>query len=171
MKAMSFLAGTFLALSVMSACDKDDDDKMNSTDRDFMIQAAYGNNAEMNAGQLALAKATNPAVKSFGQMMVAEHGTAQAELETIAAERGVDLPDQPDSLHLVIAQRLASLQGHTFDTAYMNSQVMDHQMTVQLFEHEIANGRHWRVKEYANKYLPHIRMHLQKADSLARTIR
>ncbi|HYF30586.1 MAG TPA: DUF4142 domain-containing protein [Chitinophagaceae bacterium] len=171
MKAMKFLLSGLLTVCIMAACDKDDDEKLNDTDRNFLMQAGYANSAEINAGNLASTKAVNPAVKAFGQMMVSEHGTSHAELNAIGTERGVDVPDEPDPPHQALAQRLATLQGVSFDTAFMNSQVMDHQMTVQLFENEIANGRHWRVKEYANKYLPHIRMHLQKADSLARAIR
>ena len=45
----------------------------------------------------------------------------------------------------------------------MNSQVRDHQKTETLFETETANGKDQGLKDYANKYLPHIRMHLENA--------
>jgi putative membrane protein len=144
---------------------------MNSMDQSFLMQTSYGNHAEIAAGQLAATKATNAAVKAFGQMMVNDHSTAQTELEGIASNNGVDVPDQPDPAHQALMQRLMTLQGVAFDTAYMNSQVMDHQNTVNLFEMEISSGQRRQVIDYANKYLPHIRMHLQMADSLARVIR
>lgn len=136
-----------------------------------MTQASYGNHAEIGAGELASTKAANPGVRTFGQMMVSDHSNAQTELESIASSEGVDVPDQPDEAHQTLMQRLMNLQGLAFDTAYMNSQVMDHQNTVNLFEMEIAQGRDPRVVQYANKYLPAIRMHLQMADSIARSLR
>ncbi|HYE55997.1 MAG TPA: DUF4142 domain-containing protein [Chitinophagaceae bacterium] len=169
MTTRKLLLGAFAALCISSACNNDDDE-LNSMDQTFIMQASYGNHAEVAAGQLAATKAVHPEVKMFGQMMVTDHSTAQSELENIASDRGVDPPDQPDPEHQALMQRLMTLQGHSFDTAYMNSQVMDHQRTVQLFENEINNGNDRRLIEYANKYLPHIRMHLHKADSLARVI-
>ena len=66
--------------------------------------------------------------------------------------------------------RLNSLSGHSFDSAYISSQVMDHQAAVTLFQNEISNGNNSSVKSYASTYLPHIQMHLQKADSLSRAL-
>lgn len=57
-----------------------------------------------------------------------------------------------------------SLSDYNFDTAYINSQVKGHAEAETLFESETSNGKS-RLKNYAEK-LPHIRMHLQKADSI-----
>jgi putative membrane protein len=57
----------------------------------------------------------------------------------------------------------------SFDTAYINSQVKDHQAAVNLFQSEISAGATQSVKDYASKYLPHIQMHLNMADSIRTT--
>lgn len=163
------LAGS-LMVAILTACDKDkDNNNPNSTDQNFMTQVAIGNKAEIMAGQLAATKSTNAGVQAFGQMMVTEHGQAQTDLQTLAASLGRTLPDTVDAEHQALMTRLNSLSGEAFDTVYINSQVNDHQKTVAVFQDEISNGDNSSVKSYANQYLPHIQMHLQKADSLSKT--
>ena len=165
-----FLTGS-VALIVFASCKKDkDNNNVNSTDQTFLTQVAIGNKAEVMAGQLAATKATNPAIKSFGQLMVTEHGQAQTDLQNVYSSVGQTMPDTVDSEHQALMARLNSLTGHSFDTAYINSQVKDHQKTLTIFQSEINDGDNTNVKNYANTYLPHIQMHLQKADSLSRTL-
>jgi putative membrane protein len=172
----------YSALAVASllcygACNKDDDNNnnnnnnnntVNQTDRDFMMNAAYGNNAEIDAGSMAASKGTDSSVKMFGQMMVSDHSTAQTELQSVAAQTSVTLPTGLDSAHQAMKAQLQSMSGHTFDSVYIHSQVMDHQKTISLFQNESSNGSNQRVKDYANKYLPIIQTHYQKADSISR---
>jgi putative membrane protein len=165
-----FLTGS-VALIVFASCKKDkDNNNVNSTDQTFLTQVAIGNKAEVMAGQLAATKATNPAIKSFGQLMVTEHGQAQTDLQNVYSSVGQTMPDTVDAEHQALMARLNSLTGHSFDTAYINSQVKDHQKTLTIFQSEINDGDNTNVKNYANTYLPHIQMHLQKADSLSRTL-
>jgi putative membrane protein len=58
------------------------------------------------------------------------------------------------------------LSGFAFDTAYINSEVKAHHETIILFDNESDNGDDQRLINYAHKYLPHIRIHLEKVDSL-----
>jgi len=61
---------------------------------------------------------------------------------------------------------LSMLMGMAFDSTYINSQVMDHQAAIQLFQSEASNGNDSRLRDYAQKYLPKLQMHLQMADSV-----
>ena len=164
-----FLAGSVVAI-VLLACKKDNSNDLNSTDQNFMTQVAIGNNAEVMAGQLAATKATNAGVKAFGQMMATEHRQAQLDLKALAASVGRTVSDTVDAEHQALMARLNSLSGTAFDTAYINSQVRDHQKTQTTFQTEISSGNNNQVQNYATQYLPHIQMHLQKADSLSRTL-
>jgi putative membrane protein len=165
-------AGAVVIAAFVFACNKDKDNKnsLNSTDQMFVTQVAIGNNAEVAAGQLAATKASNDGVKAFGQMMATEHGAAQTELKTVGSSAGISVSDSVDAEHVALMARLNSLSGHSFDTAYINSQVKDHQKTLGIFQTELTLGNHQQVKAYASKYLPHIQMHLQKADSLSQAI-
>jgi putative membrane protein len=166
-----FLWGSLAAMITLTACDKNDDEDSNSTDQMFVTQVAIGNNAEIQAGQLAATKATNAGVKSFGQMMATEHTQAQADLKTVAGAQGFNVSDTVDAEHVALMARLNSLSGIAFDTAYMNSQVKDHQKTLTIFQSETSSGANKNIRNYANQYLPHIQMHLQMADSISLRIR
>jgi putative membrane protein len=165
-----FLVGS-VAIVILASCKKDkDNNNVNSTDQTFLTQVAIGNKAEIMAGQLAATKGTSAAVKSFGQMMVTEHGQAQTDLQNVYSTVGQTMPDTVDAEHQALMTRLNSLTGRSFDTAYINSQVRDHQKTLTIFQAEVNDGNNTSVKNYANTYLPHIQMHLQRADSLSRTL-
>lgn len=164
------LTALLIASAAFTACNKDDDNNntntLNQTDRNFMMQAAYGNNAEISAGQLAATKGTNLAVRSYGEMMVTDHTTANADLASLATQTGVTLPTGLDSMHQALAQQLMVATGHTFDSLYISSQIMDHQIMRTLMQTELSSGSDQRVKNYAQKYLPKIEMHHHMADSI-----
>jgi putative membrane protein len=168
-----FIWGSLAMMGFLTACDKNDDNNntdVNSTDQMFMTNVAIGNKAEIMAGQLAATKSTNTSVKAFGQMMVTEHGQAQTDLQTVANGIGMTLPDSVDAEHRALMTRLNSLSGRAFDTAYINSQVRDHQKTLSIFQMENSSGNNQSVRNYSNTYTPHIQMHLRVADSLSRTL-
>lgn len=162
------LAG--LMLCAVASCKKDDDEDtntLNDTDRQFMMNASYSNNAEVDAGGAAASMGLTASVRNFGAMMVADHTTAQNELRLIGSQVGVtNLPTTPDSAHIAMKQKLMMMSGRAFDSAYMKMQVVDHQSTINLLQNEINNGRHQSVKNYASSKLPNVQMHKRMADSI-----
>jgi putative membrane protein len=159
-----------LCLSVVLACNKNDDhnndNNLSKTDRNFITQASYANNSEVAAGGVASVKGSDTSVRSFGAFMVAEHTTAQSELKGLADKWNIETPTTPDSMHIAIMKQMEPLMGRAFDTAYMKSQVMDHNTALQLFQQEANSGENQKLRDYANKYIPHIMMHKQMADSI-----
>lgn len=156
----------FLSVCLFTAC-KDKDNELNDTDRGFLKEAGHANMAEVDAGQLASERATTDTVRTFGEKMETDHQQAYNELKALGSDVDVSIPDEPDAKHKQIKQQLMELTGRAFDSTYMHLQVEDHQKTITLFENQAKNGKDERVKNYANKYLPHLRMHLQIADSIA----
>jgi putative membrane protein len=156
---------------ICSACDDDDDSvvtsSMNDTDRNFVLNASEANLAEIELGQLAALKSSSASVRSFGQMMMEEHQVALDELDSIADKKDAELTTTLNAKHEEMKSRLSTLVGFQFDTAYMNGQVKDHQATRGLFETEISAGADQDIQDYANKYLPHIQMHLDEAISIS----
>jgi putative membrane protein len=158
------IAGCLGALLALGACEKDDD--LNATDRDFMTKAAYGNLAEIDAGRLASEKGEADSVRMFGSMMVTDHQKAHAELDSLADKRDFTLPTAPDAEHQALKQLLETLSERDFDTTYMNSQIVDHKKTIELFEKEVSSGNDKGLRNYASSKLPALRMHLTHAESI-----
>jgi len=169
-----FFASIVATFGITSCSDDDNDNvdpSLTVTDRTFIQQAAFGNKAEIEAGQMASTKGNEDMVKMFGTMMVTDHSTAFDELEDMSDDWDYDLPQAPDSAHQAMKQYLNSLSGYSFDTAYMAAQVKDHQKTVALFQQAVDGSNKLELKSYTAKYLPKIQMHLQHADSILTVLR
>lgn len=164
-----FLTAFLLAGVAIAGCDKDDNDTtLNSADTDFMMKASMSNTAEIGAGTIASTKATNTAVKAYAMSMVMEHSTAQTDLKTLSTNVGYPVRDTLDALHVRKADTLnATAASRRFDSIYIWNQVIDHQMTVANFQTHQSIGQHRDVKAYNSNNLPHIQMHLTRADSIA----
>jgi putative membrane protein len=159
-----------MALAVITfalGCDKNDDNDISSRDRNFVMKANMANFAEIDAGQLAAAKATDPGIKAFGQQMVMDHTQSKSELKNIATSLGLYAPDSLDAEHMALKSQLMSLSGAKFDSVYIHSQVKDHNMAIDLYDDEGDDGNNRQLRDYARNTLPHLREHKAKADSLA----
>ena len=160
-------SGCLLFAMALSSCSKNDDDELNDNDRGFMIKASISNTAELGTATLALNKATNGAVRAYANHMIVEHGMAQTDLKNLGTRVGFAIKDTLDPAHVAIANQLSALSGRQFDSAYIHTQILDHNATSANFQLEQTTGQHTDVKNYANTYRPHIEMHLTRADSIA----
>jgi putative membrane protein len=66
--------------------------QMSALDNQFVMDAAHGGMAEVQLGQLALQRSTNPEVKRFAQQMIQEHSRANEELMRLATQKGITPP-------------------------------------------------------------------------------
>lgn len=160
----------FLLLACMS-CNKDNNNSNNGTslstqDRTFMAQLKEANKAEIDAGQTASTKGMMDSVRLYGQYMVTEHTMAMTSLDSLAGAFSITLSDTLSAEHLTLKQRLSMMTGHDYDTAYIAAQVKDHSKVLQMMQTEISSGQHMAVKAYASRYMPHIQMHLDMADTI-----
>lgn len=138
----------------------------NTADRTFVQMAAMGGAAEVALGRLAVQRGANPAVREFGERMVADHSRADERLGGLARGDGVALPKGPDAEHRAMLEQLQQAQGAAFDRAYIHGQIVDHQLTAQLLEYEIGSGQDMRLKAFASEALPQVMQHLQMAQGL-----
>jgi putative membrane protein len=136
-----------------------------SADSSFVNKAAIGGLAEVKLGQLAIMKASNGDVKSFGQQMLDDHGKANVELKDLASKKGITLPTDIDAKHQATYDRLSKLSGAEFDREYMKEMVSDHREDVNEFRRESKSGSDSDVKAWAAKTLPTLEHHLQMAES------
>jgi putative membrane protein len=136
-------------------------------DARFYKAAAQGGLAEVQAGQLAEQKSSNPKVKDFAAMMVKDHSAANDELTTLAASKGVTLPSDISVAQKAGNAKLEVLSGGSFDKSYIKSQVQAHKSTVTLLQKEISSGQDDDAKAFARKILPTVRSHLKAINSIA----
>ena len=127
---------------------------LSAADKAFIKEAAKGGMMEVAMGQVAEKNASDAQVKKFGARMVADHGKANSELKSIAAEEGVDLPAEKNP------------GKWKSDKEYMGMMVKDHEKDLADFEKEAKNGSDADVKRFADKTSAVIRKHLQMAKDI-----
>lgn len=132
-------------------------------DQNFVAKAAQGGLAEVQLGRLAEQRAASPQVKAFAQRMVSDHAKADQDLTRIAQSQGLTVPTELDSKDQATEQQLSGLNGKAFDTAYMRDMLQDHRRDIADFQKEAQVGEDPTVKNFAQKYLPVLRQHLQMA--------
>ena len=78
---------------------------------------------EVELGQMAQQRATDPEVKQFAEMMVRDHTKAKNELKQAVKGSGIDEPKQLDKKHQALYDMLSQLNGAAFDREYMAAMV------------------------------------------------
>lgn len=136
-------------------------------DSSFYKDAAEAGIAEIDAGNLASEKATDPKLKEFAAMMVKDHSAANAKLQPLATSKGVKWPVSANVGQIATLAKLKLLSGETFDKSYIKGQVKAHKETVALLKKEIASGEDPDAKAFAKSTLPTVRAHLKAIDAIA----
>jgi len=144
--------------------------QMSRADLDFMKNAAIGGMAEVELGKLAQQNAQDEQVKQFGARMEQDHSQANAQLETVATGKGVQLPKQLDRQHQQDLDRLSRLRGGAFDHTYMRMMVQDHDKDLKEFKHEAQTARDPDLKQFAEQTTQVIQQHDQMAHEITRSL-
>ncbi|CAN5254036.1 DUF4142 domain-containing protein [soil metagenome] len=139
------------------------DDTRVERDAEFAVAAADGGLLEVELGKLAQSNAASTQVKSFGKMMMDDHSKANAELKTLAASKGIQLPAVLSEKNQKKFNDLADKSGKDFDDAYTDFMVKDHKEDIDEFQKEAEKGRDPELKSWAAGKVAVLEHHLQMA--------
>jgi putative membrane protein len=142
---------------------------LSSSDRSFLKKAAEGGLAEVELGQLASQRASDPQVKQFAQRMVADHGKANDQLKQIASSKNVELPTALPAAAKRERDRLSKLSGAQFDREYMSHMTSDHKKDTSLFRSAAKSAKDSDVRQFASATLPTLEEHLQMSQSISKS--
>jgi putative membrane protein len=138
-----------------------------ASDQQFVTTATQANLAEIDAGRIAIERASNADVKKYAQQMIDDHGKANRELSTLARKKGFTVPEQTDDDHKKMAADLAELNGADFDRKYIGMMVKDHVKAVALFEENAKLAKDADLRGFAEKMTPDLKAHLKTARNIA----
>lgn len=139
-------------------------------DRQFVSQAVPAGMAEVELGKLAAERASNPAVRDFGEQMVEHHTQANQQLVDLAQQYQIDVPKRLDPQHQQIRARLSQLSGPAFDEEYMKTQVKDHEQALSLYQQQAKRGEADELQSLAQETTPLLQEHLTQARALQATV-
>lgn len=174
-----YLIPMLAALSLMSCGDnkkpddstevaeKRNEEKFEITEKDaeFAVKATVASLFEVKAAELALVRSSNAQVKDLAQMMKTDHSAANTELDAVAKQKNISVPDTVDSEHSKKYYELAEKTGSDFDKAYVDMMVKGHKDVIDFFEKESNDGKDQELKSWATMKLPTLRHHLEMSET------
>lgn len=135
------------------------DQGLAKSDAEFFQKAAMGGMTEIAAAKIAVAKSSDPQIKSFAQRMIKDHGKADAKLMALAKSKDVTLPAALDADHQAKLDDLQKASGKDFDDEYSDMMSSDHEDAVELFSDTARSSKDADIKMFAGKTLPTLKAH------------
>jgi putative membrane protein len=160
----SLLAST--ALTFAADASKATGATVDKGDLKFVTEAVQGSVTEIAVGKLADQKSTNAEIKKVGEMLVKDHGKANAELNEIAKKKGIDVPLVGTRKQTSTVEGLAKKEGEDFDKAFVKELEADHKEDIKVFEKASTEVKDPELRAFAAKQLPVLQEHLMKIQSL-----
>lgn len=138
----------------------------------FVEQAGVGNMFEIQAGELATEKASNPLVRTYGEQMVRDHTALGLAMNSKASIAGntFTVPVTLDTKHQAMIDQLNAASGEQFDQLYIQMMRQSHKDTYELFNAMGNRGSLANFNELANDNKEMILHHLEQADAIAQQI-
>lgn len=134
----------------------------------FIMNAARDGIFHVEAGKLAVQRASSEGVKKFGQHAIEHHTQINDELAQLASKKGVILPKKMSKREQEALDKVAKLSGPDFDKAYLEMEIKDHSKDLSAFQKEAKDGKDPDVKAWAAKTVAAIEEHLKMARDLSK---
>lgn len=131
----------------------------------FLNNAARGDSGEVQMGQLLQQRSSNPAVRSYGRMLVADHGAHRSQVDQLARRLGIRVSHSPKADAMAAMRHLRNLHGRAFDQYARSHAIEDHQKDIAEYQAQVRTGDRATAR-LASATLPTLRKHLQEARAL-----
>jgi putative membrane protein len=144
---------------------------LSAVDANFVAQANLGAPFQIASGRIAEKKAATAEIRDYAHLMVVSHIPVVDGLNSILQRKRIVAPPET-LLQGAYDSMIASLKsdaGAAFDRDYVGGQVDYQKGNAALFRYEIQNGADPGLKEFAQRTLPKIEDHLQRALNLAKS--
>ncbi|GGP64959.1 hypothetical protein GCM10010278_47680 [Streptomyces melanogenes] len=135
---------------------------LSPTDREFVTKVRLAGLWELPAGQQAQERAPSMAVKMAGDHLVTGHTALDKHVRDVAAQLGVELPNQPNEQQQGWLKELTAAQGRDYEVKFANLLRRAHGKVFNLVAEVRANTRNSLVRDLAQDanqtVLDHINM-------------
>jgi putative membrane protein len=133
------------------------------------------NKADSAAGAVALKKATNPDVKAFARLMMADHHAMRVQGQQLAKQLNVSpKPPERDPLAGYTRNEMNTLQktakGAEFDRTYIDNEVAIHQAVLDFANQARVTTQTPELRDLIEKAAPIIKKHLDQAQEIQKKL-
>ena len=147
------------------------------TDAQIAAITDAANGAEVNQAKLALQKSKNARVKKFAQMMIDEHGKAQRDQAKLVSKLGIKPETDAQKVSTLKTdaadseRTLKAATADSFDRAYIDIQVADHQMVLDSLDRDfIPAAKNPEFKRALQDFRPKVEHHLHEAMDIQQSL-
>jgi putative membrane protein len=144
---------------------------LSPVDYNFVAQANLGAPFQIDSGRIAEKKATTGNIRDYAHLMVVTHIPVVEDLNTILRRKQIAPP--PDTLlqgaYGAMISSLNADTGAALDRDYVEGQVEYQKGNDALFRYEVQYGSDPDLKSFAQRTLPKIDDHLQRALKLGKS--
>jgi putative membrane protein len=146
------------------------------TDANIFALLDEANAADSAHGAIASTKGTSAAVRDYGRQMMRDHHTLRAQGEALAKRLNITPAPPPGDTLPAFAQRVSDMLGTTakgndFDKAYIDHEVEMHKHVLDVATRAMDAAQSTELKNMIQKAAPAIQGHLDKAQSIQKTMK
>jgi putative membrane protein len=127
----------------------------------FVKQATESGRKEVSAARDALTRLKRPELKRIAEMLIADHGGANAKLSKIAETKGWPVPAPQTPPPPASGSAVAD-----FDTRWTVEMIAAHERSIALYRAEAQKGEDEDLRRFARETLPTIERHLAQLKEL-----
>lgn len=142
------------------------------TDPQIAAIVVAANQVDVEAGELARDRASNPEVRQFAERMITDHTAVNQQATELVTRLGVTPEESPTSRQLKeggdqARERLGALSGAAFDSAYIDHEVAYHQQVVDAIDQTLIPGaQNAELRTLLEQTRPAVAAHLEHARRL-----
>lgn len=145
------------------------------TDANIFALLDEANVGDSTHGSIASTKGTSSAVREYGRQMMRDHHTLRVEGQALAKRLNITPTPPPGDTLPAVAQRASDMlnstaRGKDFDKAYIDHEVEMHKRVLDLATRSMTAAQSTELKNMIQKAAPTIQAHLDKAQSIQRTM-
>jgi putative membrane protein len=132
-------------------------------DKEWLKTSMEGDLFEIEGGQIAKTKSTDPAVLRLANRLISDHTQSYHDAVKLARKLGVGVETEPSPTEQWELQVVRTFSGNAFDHWYSSLEVYDHIQDIQESADEAKDGCNREVRHEALTDIPTLRMHLALA--------
>jgi len=126
---------------------------------------------EIAAGNLALDKSSDPAIETYGYLMITNHIELRNQLAGIARRTRIPFPSSMGSSHQDALSELRRLSPSIFEREYLAHMVSGHKAAVSMFRSAAAANPETELSRWAKRSVPMMEEHLRLAETLQASLK
>jgi len=143
------------------------------TDAQILAFASAANKGEIAEGKLATTKATNPKVKAFARVMVADHTKMLADGNSFAKKNNItpdstksDVMDLQKDASNELKELTEKAKGNDWDKNFVDKEIDGHKKVLDKLNDFQNKATDPQLKDMLGKATVKVQEHLQKAQAL-----